>query len=130
MKDFITSLNLDWNEVIITLWTAILLPILTNVGREIRKYAEAKKIAKYTDILQNNVTSVVKDVYETIVKEIKGTEEWTEEKKDEIREIAKNKIIFALSTTAYECLKTANEDFEEYLDSLIESSLYDLKKNK
>lgn len=123
-------MTLDWNEVIVTIWSVVLLPVLTYIGNEIRKYAEAKKISKYTDILQTNVVSVVKDVYETIVKEVKGTDEWTEEKKDEVREIAKSKIVFALSTSAYECLKTANEDFDEYLDSLIESSLYDLKKAK
>lgn len=125
MKELLISL--DWNEVIITVWTAVILPVLTYIGTEIRKYTEAKKISKYTDILQKNTVSVVKDVYETIVKEIKGTDEWTEDKKDEIREIAKNKIIFALSTSAYECLKKSNEDFDEYLDSLIESSLYDIK---
>lgn len=125
MKELL--LSLDWNEVIITVWTAVILPVLTYIGTEIRKYTEVKKISKYTDILQKNTVSVVKDVYETIVKEIKGTDEWTEDKKDEIREIAKNKIIFALSTSAYECLKKSNEDFDEYLDSLIESSLYDIK---
>ena len=125
MKELLSSL--DWNEVIVTIWTVVLLPILTYIGNEIKKYAEAKKIDKYTDILQKNVVSVVKDVYETIVKDIKGTDEWTDEKKEEIKQIAKNKIIFALSTSAYDCLKMANTDFEEYLDSLIESSLFDLK---
>ena len=125
MKELLSSL--DWNEVIVTIWTVVLLPILTYIGNEVKKYAEAKKIDKYTDILQKNVVSVVKDVYETIVKDIKGTDEWTDEKKEEIKQIAKNKIIFTLSTSAYECLKMANADLEEYLDSLIESSLFDLK---
>lgn len=125
MKELLSSLN--WNEVIVTIWTVVLLPILTYIGNEAKKYAEAKKIDKYTDILQKNVVSVVKDVYETIVKDIKGTDEWTDERKDEIKQIAKNKIVFALSTSAYECLKMANADFEEHLDSLIESSLFDLK---
>ena len=111
MKELLSSL--DWNEVIVTIWTVVLLPILTYIGNEIKKYAEAKKIDKYTDILQKNVVSVVKDVYETIVKDIKGTDEWTDEKKEEIKQIAKNKIIFTLSTSAYECLKMANADFDE-----------------
>ena len=125
MKDLLSSL--DWNEVIVTIWTVALLPILTYIGNEIKKYAEAKKIDKYTDMLQKNVISAVKEDYETIVKDIKGTDEWNDEKKDEIKQIAKNKIIFTLSTSAYECLKMANADFDEYLDSLIESSLFDLK---
>ena len=121
--------SLDWNEVIVTIWTVILLPILTFVGNEVKKFAEAKKIDKYTDILQKNVTDAVKDVYETVVKDIKGTDEWTEEKKEEVKEIAKQKAIFALSTSAYQCLKQVNNDFEEYLDSLIESSLFDIKNS-
>lgn len=119
--------TLDWNEVITTIWTIILLPLLTYVGNEIKKYAEAKKIDKYTDILQKNVVSAVKDVYETIVKDIKGTDEWTDSKKEEVKELAKQKAIFALSTSAYQCLKQANDDFEDYLGGLIESSLYDIK---
>ena len=125
MKELLSSL--DWNEVIVTIWTVVLLPVLTYIGNEVKRYAEAKKIDKYTDILQKNVVSVVKDVYETIVKDIKGTDEWTDEKKEEIKQIAKDKVIFALSSSAYECLKSANMDFEEYLGSIIESALFDLK---
>lgn len=128
MNELLTSL--DWNELITAIWTVVLLPLITYIGNEIKKYAEAKKIDKYTDILQKNVMSAVKDVYETIVKDIKGTDDWTDKMQDEVREIAKNKAIFALSSTAYECLKMANEDFEEYLDSLIESSLFDIKNAK
>ncbi len=119
--------NINWNEVIITIWTVVLLPVLTHVANEIRKWAKSKKIDKYTDILQKNVVNAVKDMYETIVKDIKGTDEWTLEKQEEVREIAKSKAIQALSNSAYECLKTANEDFEEYLDSLIGTALYDVK---
>lgn len=125
MKELLTSLN--WNEVIVTIWTVILLPILTYAGNEIQKYAKSKKIDKYTDILQKNVVDACKDVYETIVKDIKGTEGWTPEKQNEVKEIAKQKALFALSNSVYECLKNANEDFEKYLDSLVGTALYDLK---
>ena len=72
----------------------------------------------------------VKDVYETTVKDIKGTDEWTDEKKNEVKEVAKTKAINALTTSAYQILKSANEDFEDYLDGLIGTALYDLKNNK
>lgn len=125
MKELLQSL--DWNAIITTLWTVILLPILTYITNEIRKYAKAKNVDKYTDILQNNVVNAVKDVYETIVKDIKGTEDWTEEKQAEVKEIAKQKAIMALSNSAYECLKEANGDFEDYLDSLVGTALFDVK---
>ena len=78
-------------------------------------------------ILEKNVAVAVKDVYQTIVRHIKDGEQWTEEKQAEVKEIAKQKAIQALSNLAYETLKQANEDFESQLDSLIEASLYDLK---
>ena len=109
--------NIDWTQVIYTIWTVVLLPIITYVGTQIGNYAKAKKIDKYTDILYQNVVDAVKDVYESIVKDIKGTQDWTNEKMNEVKEIAKTKAINSLTSSAYQILKTANEDFDEYLDS-------------
>lgn len=122
--------NIDYTQVIYTLWTVVLLPIITYIGTQIGNYAKAKRIDKYTDILYQNVVDAVKDVYETTVKDIKGTDEWTDEKKNEVKEIAKTKAINALTTSAYQILKSANEDFEDYLDGLIGTALYDLKNKK
>lgn len=122
--------NIDWTQVIYTIWTVVLLPIITYVGTQIGNYAKAKKIDKYTDILYQNVVDAVKDVYESIVKDIKGTQDWTNEKMNEVKEIAKTKAINSLTSSAYQILKTANEDFDEYLDSLIGTALYDLKNYK
>lgn len=119
--------NIDWTQVIYTLWTVVLLPIITYVGTQIGNYTKAKQIDKYTNILYQNVLDAVKDVYETEVKDIKGTNEWTDEKKCAVKEIAKTKAINALTTSAYQILKSANEDFDNYLDSLIGTALYDLK---
>lgn len=119
--------NIDWNELIMALWTVVLLPVLTYIANEIREWAKSKKIDKYTDILQKNVVNAVKDMYETVVKDIKGTEDWTLEKQEEVKELAKAKAIQALTNSAYECLKTANGDFEDFLDSLIGTALYDVK---
>lgn len=122
--------NIDYSQVIYTLWTVVLLPIITYIGTQVGNYAKAKRIDKYTNILYQNVVDAVKDVYETTVKDIKGTDEWTDEKKNEVKEVAKTKAINALTTSAYQILKSANEDFEEYLDGLIGTALYDLKNNK
>ena len=35
MKELLSSL--DWNEVIITIWTVVLLPILTYIGNEVKE---------------------------------------------------------------------------------------------
>ena len=119
--------SLDWGTLLTTVWTVILLPLATVIGTKINAIAKANKIEKYTNMLYTAAETVVKDLQDSVVKDIKGTDEWTDDKKEEIKQIAKNKIIFTLSTSAYECLKMANADFDEYLDSLIESSLFDLK---
>lgn len=121
--------NVNWTQVIYTIWTVVLLPIITYIGTQIGNYAKAKRIDKYTDILYQNVVDAVKDVYETIVKDIKGTSEWTAEKQNEVKTIAKAKALNALTSSAHQILKAANEDFDSYLDSLIGTALYDLKNN-
>ncbi len=121
--------NIDWMQVISAIWTVVLLPVITYIGTQISNYTNSKKIDRYTDILYENVLKSVKDVYETIVKDIKGTDAWTAEKKNEVKEIAKTKAVQALSNSAYEILKAANTDFNEYLDGLIGTALYDLKNN-
>lgn len=126
MKEVIS--NIDWNQVISTLWTVVLLPMITYIGVQINDYAKAKKIDKYIDILYRNVSDAVRDVYETVVKDIKGSSEWTEEKQEEVRELAKAKVISALTTSMYQSLKTATGDFDEYLDSLIGTALYEMKE--
>lgn len=122
--------NIDWLQVIYTVWTVVLLPVVTYIGKQVANYAKAKKIDKYTDILYKNVVDAVKDVYETTVKDIKGTDAWTEEKQNEVKGIAKMKAINALTSSAYQILKAAYEDFEKYLDSLIGTALYDLKNKE
>lgn len=124
MKDFLASL--DWMTLLSAIWTVILVPI----GTQIYKYLKTKKLDKYALILYREVKNAVKSVYETEVKDIKGTDAWTEDKMNEVKEIAKQKAIQALNQSIYKCLKEANSDFEDYLDSLITTSLYDLKHEK
>lgn len=121
MNEFLS--NLDWATLLSAVWTVVLVPI----GTQIYKWFESRKLDKYASILYDEVTKAVKSVYETSVKDIKGTEVWTEEKKNEVKDLAKTKTVQALSTSVYRCLKEANEDFEEYLDSLIGTALYDIK---
>lgn len=119
--------SLDYQEVLATVWTLIIVPILTWAGTQIGTWAKTKKIDKYTNILKENVLDAVKDVQATFVNEFKGTEDWTDERKAEALQLAKDKAIYALTDSAYKALKVANEDFDEYLTTLVEAKLYDLK---
>ncbi len=120
--------EIDWNQMIVTIWTVLLLPVITYAGTQMGNYIKSKKVGQYTDILYKNVADAVKDVYETTVKDVKGTAVWTKEKQSEVKELAKEKAICALTDCAYQILKTANRDFDEYLDGLIGTALYDLKQ--
>ena len=119
--------QIDWIQLIQTLWTVVLLPVITYIGAEAGRYAKEKRIDKYTDILYSNILSAVKDVYETVVKDIKGTDQWTAQAQTKAKELAKAKAVSALTASAYQALKAANNDFEKYLDQLIGAALYDLK---
>lgn len=121
MKELIN--NIDWMALLSAIWTIVLVPILT----KIYSYFKDKKLDKYVDILYNEVKKAVKSVYETEVKDIKGTDDWTPAKQEEVKNVAKEKAIQALNTIVYKTLKEANTDFDSYLDSLIGTALYDVK---
>ena len=125
MKDILSSL--DWATILGVIWTAIILPIGTKILTSVNRWLEARKLDKYGQILYEEVKKVVKAVYESVVKDIKGTDEWTEDKMNEVRELAKTKILQALPTIVYKVLSEANDDFGDYLDSLIDTALYDAK---
>lgn len=115
--------NINWLELLSAIWTIVLVPILT----KLYSYLKNKKLDKYADILYVEVKKAVKSVYETEVKDIKGTADWTPEKQAEVKAVAKEKAIQALNTIVYKSLKEANSDFDDYLDSLIGTALYDVK---
>lgn len=122
--------NIDIMEVLTTIWTVVLVPILSYIGSQVYTWLKAKKLDKYGVILYNEVVKAIKCVYETEVKDIKKTEDWTQEKQNEVKELAKTKAVQALSSSAYKCLKEANSDFDQWLDSLVGTALYDVKHNK
>ena len=115
--------NIDWIALLSAIYTIVLVPILT----KLYSYLKDKKLDKYADILYVEVKKAVKSVYETEVKDIKGTADWTYEKQAEVKAVAKEKAIQALNTIVYKSLKEANSDFDDYLDSLIGTALYDVK---
>lgn len=120
--------SLDWGTLLTTVWTVILLPLATVIGTKINAIAKANKIEKYTNMLYTAAETVVKDLQDSVVKDIKGTDEWTNEKIEEIRQKAIDKAIASMSYEGYKILKEANSDFDSWVDSIIRAKLYDLKK--
>ena len=120
--------SLDWGTLLTTIWTVILLPLATVIGTKINAIAKANKIEKYTNMLYTAAETVVKDLQDSVVKDIKGTDKWTDEKIEEIRQKAIDKAIASMSYEGYKILKEANSDFDSWVDSIIRAKLYDLKK--
>ena len=120
--------SLDWGTLLTTVWTVILLPLATVIGTKINAIAKANKIEKYTNMLYTAAETVVKDLQDSVVNDIKGTDEWTDEKIEEIRQKAIDKAIASMSYEGYKILKEANSDFDSWVDSIIRAKLYDLKK--
>ena len=111
--------SLDWGTLLTTVWTVILLPLATVIGTKINAIAKANKIEKYTNMLYTAAETVVKDLQDSVVKDIKGTDEWTDEKIEEIRQKAIDKAIASMSYEGYKILKEANSDFDSWVDSII-----------
>ena len=125
MKDFLSTI--DYEQALDTIITVFIVPLLTYVISLVKKYIEDKKLDNIADKLVNAVKAAVKSVYEDNVKHIKHTEEWTDEKQDEVREMAKNIAYSALTNRELQKLKDSNSDLDVYVDSLIGTALYDEK---
>ena len=128
MVEFLATVN--WEPILKVVWTAIILPFLLWAKGKVNDWAKVHKIEKYTNLLMDAADVVVKDLQEEIVKECKGTEEWTDEKIAEVRQMAINKAIASMTYEGYKLLSEANSDFEDWVDSIIRAKLYDLKQNE
>ena len=128
MVEFLAAVN--WDPILKAVWTVIILPFLLWAKGKVNDWAKVHKIEKYTNLLMDAADVVVKDLQEEIVKECKGTEEWTDEKIAEVRQIAINKAIASMTYEGYKLLSEANSDFEDWVDSIIRAKLYDLKQNE
>ena len=128
MVEFLAAVN--WEPILKVVWTAIILPFLLWAKGKVNDWAKVRKIEKYTNLLMDAADVVVKDLQEEIVKECKGTEEWTDEKIAEVRQMAINKAIASMTYEGYKLLSESNSDFEDWVDSIIRAKLYDLKQNE
>ena len=128
MVEFLAAVN--WEPILKAVWTVIILPFLLWAKGKVNDWAKVHKIEKYTNLLMDAADVVVKDLQEEIVKECKGTEEWTDEKIAEVRQIAINKAIASMTYEGYKLLSEANSDFEDWVDSIIRAKLYDLKQKE
>lgn len=122
MKEFLASIDL------VQIWRLIAFPVLIYLLKLLDNYMIHTKYNHIYQIVKELAKAAVKDVWEYYVKEIKDTDEWTDENKGKAKEMAIQEIIKGLSNDAYTLLKQHNQDFEGYLSNAVESALYDIRQ--
>ena len=89
---------------------------------------EDKKAANYLSTIINLVGDSVKTVYQTYVESLKNQDIFTEEAQKEALDRCMNMIKSQLAPELINYINTNFGDLEDYLKTLIESTIYTLKK--
>jgi hypothetical protein len=117
---------MDYNEILMTLITAVVIPAIVVLGNMLKKYIEAniqdKNFQKYLVIATDCVTDAVADVAQTVVDKV-SDEEWNEETKKVAFETAKEKAIQHLGITGKALLEEALGDFDGWINSKIQAEV-------
>lgn len=123
---------MDWGELLLYVLEAVASLLITVLGSVlipllINKYTTGKTNEMLTE-LNRIVTDAVKEVYQTYVEALKGTDGWTKE----AQESALNKALAIVkaneSPKLADWLNKHQSDAEAYIVSLIETAIYNLKK--
>ena len=117
---------MDWNSILMTLLTAVVVPAIGIVGNALYKYLQEnikdKQVRKYLLIAADCVTDAVADIAQTFVDQIKE-EEWNEDAKQEAFNRAKTKAIQHLGITGRTLLEEALGDFDGWINSKVEAEV-------
>lgn len=86
-----------------------------------------KELAGLATTVVNVVGHAVKATYQSYVEGLKGTDAWTKEAQEQALQNALNTAKAELTTEALAYIEKQHGDIDAYLNTLIESVLYDLK---
>lgn len=89
-----------------------------------------KELASFSETVITIVTNAVKCTYQSYVEGIKGTDQWTKEAQEKALQLALETAKKELTTNAVKYIENQHGDIDNYIKTLIESILYDLKNNK
>ena len=86
-----------------------------------------KEVAQLLSDITIITSNAIKATYQTYVSALKGTDAWTKEAQKEALHRAKETAKKELTSGAINYIEQNHGDLDEYLETLIESILYDLK---
>lgn len=123
------------NEIIFNVLTIIITGLATWLTSVIVNWLNTKiknqKAADFLKTITEVVTNAVKSVWQSYVSALKGTEAWTAEAQKNALDKALQTAKASLTTDALRYIEKQHGPVDDYLTSLIESIIYDLKnKNK
>lgn len=117
---------MDWNDILMTIITTVLIPAIIIVGKAAYKAIEEnvkdKKVQKYLLIATDCVSDAVLDIAQTYIDKL-TEDEWTDEAKKQAFEMAKEKALLHLGITGRTLLEEALGDFEGWINSKIEAEV-------
>lgn len=123
---------MDIKSILISIGTAVVFALvswgLTLLTTWLRTKIKNKKITELLSSILNIVINAVKVVYQTYVKNIKGTDEWTVDAQKKALQMALEKAKKQLSKDTIKFIEDTYGNLDDYLTNLIEATLYNLKK--
>lgn len=124
---------MTWNDILISVVSLILTGLaswaVATFTAWMNEKLKGKKSQKYANEALAIVTACVKSTYQTYVEALKGTDLWTKEAQQTAFNMAFNSAREQLSNNVINYITTEYGDIDVYITGLIESVLYDLKKN-
>ena len=119
--------SLDWNDILMSFITFVGTCIVIPFAKKAKEMIELSKYQKYAAVLYDAVDVTVKAIYQQTVDSIKDDGKLDDEEIALLKELSIQKIKQNLSTAAYACLKSANEDFDEWILDLVDAKIKEIK---
>jgi len=120
-------MQIDLTQIIITVITLILVPTLELIFLKLNKFiagkVENETVEKYVILTSDLVKNAVIATNQTFVNELKLKGEFTNDKATEAFEATKEAVVKQLSDEAKQVLNTAFNDYNSYINSLIEKEV-------
>ena len=117
---------MDYNEILMTLVTGVVIPAIIILGKALYKYIEEnikdKNVRKYLLIATDCVADSVASIAQTYVDKV-SADGWNEETKREAFELAKNTALENLGITGRKLLTEALGDFDKWVNTKVEAEV-------
>ena len=125
---------MDWNEILQSLFTVVLIPLLGLVAKylivfintkvtEIKNKTDNETLNKYLTMLQSTVEDCVIATNQTYVEALKDQNAFTAEAQKEAFNKTYQAVMDILTDDAEEYLQNGVKDLETYIKTLIESQV-------